>query len=68
MVLAFCIVQEICSLSPLKAPSFPMPVQITPESIAGVEHLIRPHIRHTPVLRVDMTHFNLVSRPRRSQA
>ncbi|PSH61160.1 threonine/serine dehydratase [Phyllobacterium sophorae] len=40
-----------------------MPVQITPESIAGVEHLIRPHIRHTPVLRVDMTDFNLVSRP-----
>jgi threonine dehydratase len=63
MVLAFCIVQEICSLSPLKAPSLPMPVQITPESIAGVEHLIRPHIRHTPVLRVDMTDFNLVSRP-----
>ena len=63
MVLAFCIAQAICSLSPLKAPSLPMPVQITPESIAGTVQLIRPHIRHTPVLRVDMTDFNLVSRP-----
>lgn len=40
-----------------------MPVQITPERIAGIEQLIRPHIRHTPVLRVDMTDFNLVARP-----
>ena len=63
MALAFCLIQEICSLSPLKAPRFPMPDQITPESIAGIEQLIRPHIRHTPVLRVDMTDFSLVARP-----
>ena len=30
---------------------------ITPERIAETERLIRPHIRHTPVLRVDLADF-----------
>jgi threonine dehydratase len=37
--------------------------EITPERIAGIERLIRPHIRHTPVLRVDMADFALAARP-----
>ncbi|MEK1854656.1 MAG: threonine/serine dehydratase [Phyllobacterium sp.] len=37
--------------------------EITPERIAGIERLIRPHIRHTPVLRVDMADFGLAARP-----
>jgi threonine dehydratase len=40
-----------------------MSLEITPERIAGIERLIRPHIRHTPVLRVDMADFGLAARP-----
>ena len=36
-----------------------MPLEITPERIAAVERLIRPHIRHTPVMRIDMSDFGL---------
>ena len=36
---------------------------ITPERIAEIERLIRPHIRHTPTLRVDMSDFGLAPRP-----
>ncbi|HWK44491.1 MAG TPA: threonine/serine dehydratase [Stellaceae bacterium] len=36
---------------------------ITPDRIAEIERLIRPHIRHTPVLGVDMADFGLSSRP-----
>ena len=36
---------------------------ITPERIAEIERLIRPHIRHTPALRVDMIDFGLAPRP-----
>ena len=36
---------------------------ITPERIAEIERLIRPHIRHTPTLRVDMIDFGLAPRP-----
>jgi threonine dehydratase len=32
---------------------------VTPERIAETERLIRPHIRHTPVLRVSMADFGL---------
>ena len=39
-----------------------MPLEITPERIAGIERLIRPHIRHTPVMRVDMSDFGLAQR------
>lgn len=35
----------------------PAEFQITRESIAGTEALIRPHVRHTPVLRADMIDF-----------
>ncbi|ATU94723.1 threonine/serine dehydratase [Phyllobacterium zundukense] len=40
-----------------------MSLEITHERIAGIERLIRPHIRHTPVLRVDMADFGLAARP-----
>jgi threonine dehydratase len=36
---------------------------ITPERIAKTERLIRPHIRHTPVVRVDMADFGGRPRP-----
>jgi threonine dehydratase len=38
-------------------------IAITPESIARTERLIRPHVRHTPVLRVDMADFGVARRP-----
>ncbi len=36
---------------------------ITRERIAAVERLIRPYIRHTPSLRVDLADFGLAARP-----
>jgi threonine dehydratase len=36
---------------------------ITPERIAETERLIRPRIRRTPVLRVDLADFGLAARP-----
>ncbi|MFN3461000.1 MAG: threonine/serine dehydratase [Oceanibaculum sp.] len=36
---------------------------LSPEQIAGALRLIRPHVRHTPVLRVDMADFGCDSRP-----
>jgi threonine dehydratase len=38
-------------------------VSILPEHIAQTERLIRPHIRRTPVLRVDLADFGLAARP-----
>jgi len=35
----------------------PMDTSITPERIAETERLIRPHIRHTPILHVDLADF-----------
>jgi threonine dehydratase len=40
-----------------------MSIEITAERIAGIERLIRPHIRHTPVLRIDMRDFGVAPRP-----
>jgi threonine dehydratase len=40
----------------------PLDSPITPERIAQTERLIRPHIRHTPVLNVDMANFGLSPR------
>jgi threonine dehydratase len=40
-----------------------MLLQITPERIAEIERLIRPHVRHTPVLSIDMSDFGLAPRP-----
>jgi threonine dehydratase len=37
--------------------------RITGERIAGTEALIRPHIRHTPVLRLDMADFGRPALP-----
>jgi threonine dehydratase len=38
-------------------------VSIPPEQIAETERLIRPHVRRTPVLRVDLADFGLAARP-----
>jgi threonine dehydratase len=40
----------------------PLDTSITPERIAETERLIRPHIRHTPVLQVDMEDFGIAPR------
>jgi threonine dehydratase len=41
----------------------PLDPSITPERIAETARLIRPHIRHTPVVRVDMADFGAEPRP-----
>lgn len=41
----------------------PAEFQITRERIAGTEALIRPHVRHTPVLRADMADFGRPALP-----
>jgi len=41
----------------------PLDSSITPERIVETERLIRPHIRHTPVLHVDMADFGAAPRP-----
>jgi threonine dehydratase len=41
----------------------PLDTSITPERIAETERLIRPHIRHTPVLHVDLADFGRGSQP-----
>ncbi|SDP91885.1 L-threonine ammonia-lyase [Phyllobacterium sp. YR620] len=40
-----------------------MPIDITPERITAVEEIIRPHIRHTPVLHVDLDDFGMAGLP-----
>jgi threonine dehydratase len=35
----------------------PLDTSITPQRIAETERLIRPHVRHTPILRVDLADF-----------
>jgi len=41
----------------------PLETPITPDRIAETERLIRPHVRHTPVLRVDLSEFGGEPRP-----
>jgi threonine dehydratase len=41
----------------------PLETPITPDRIAGTERLIWPHVRHTPVLRVDLSEFGSEPRP-----
>jgi threonine dehydratase len=41
----------------------PLDSSITPERIAETERLIRPHVRHTPVLHVDMRDFGAAPGP-----
>ena len=36
---------------------------ITPDRIAETERLIRPHIRHTPLLDIDLADFGLAQKP-----
>ncbi len=40
-----------------------MPIDITPERITAVEEIIRPHIRHTPVLHVNLDDFGMAALP-----
>jgi threonine dehydratase len=41
----------------------PLETSITPDRIAETERLIRPHVRHTPVVRVDLAEFGGEPRP-----
>jgi threonine dehydratase len=41
----------------------PLDTSITPDRIAETERLIRPHVRHTPVVRVDLAEFGGEPRP-----
>lgn len=41
----------------------PLDTTITPDRIAETERLIRPHVRHTPVLHVDLKDFGGAPRP-----
>jgi threonine dehydratase len=41
----------------------PLDTPITPDRIAETERLIRPHIRHTPIVAVDMAEFGLEAAP-----
>jgi threonine dehydratase len=41
----------------------PLDTSITPDRIAETERLIRPHVRHTPVVRVDLAEFGREPRP-----
>jgi threonine dehydratase len=41
----------------------PLDSSITPERIAKTERLIRPHVRHTPIVHVDLADFGLEPRP-----
>jgi len=41
----------------------PSDTSITPDRIAETERLIRPHIRHTPIIRVDLADFGVEPRP-----
>jgi threonine dehydratase len=41
----------------------PLETPITPDRIAETERLIRPHVRHTPVVRVDLSEFGGAPRP-----
>src|SRR5450631_3678775 len=50
-------------VNPTGAPLMPQDTSITPDRIAETERLIRPHIRHTPILHVDMADFGSAPRP-----
>ena len=41
----------------------PFDTSITPERIAETERLIRPHIRHTPIVHVDLADFGTAPSP-----
>src|SRR3977135_2606271 len=41
----------------------PLDPTITPDRITETERLIRPHIRHTPILRLDMADFGAAPKP-----
>jgi len=41
----------------------PLDISINPERIAETERLIRPHVRHTPVVDVDLADFALAPGP-----
>ncbi len=41
----------------------PLDTSITPDRIAETGRLIRPHIRHTPILHIDMADFGAAPKP-----
>jgi threonine dehydratase len=50
-------------VNPAGAPRMPLDTSITPDRIAETERLIRPHIRHTPIIHVDLADFGAEPRP-----
>jgi threonine dehydratase len=50
-------------VNPAGAPPMPLDTPITPDRIAETARLIRPHVRHTPILRIDMADFGAQPRP-----
>src|SRR3984957_2076749 len=44
-------------VNPPERPPMPLETPITPDRIAETERLIRPHVRRTPVVRVDLSEF-----------
>src|SRR5277367_1368834 len=41
----------------------PLDNSITPERITETERLIRPHVRHTPIVHLDLADFGLPAAP-----
>src|ERR1700733_7810083 len=50
-------------VNPPERPPMPLQTPITPDRIAETERLIRPHVRHPPALRVDLSEFGIEPRP-----
>src|SRR6202051_2059412 len=50
-------------VNPPEHPPMPLETPITPVRIAETERLIRPHVRHTPVVRVDLAEFGGEPKP-----
>src|ERR1700712_5349342 len=50
-------------VNPSEVSPMPQDNSITPDRIAGTERLIRPHIRHTPIVDVDLADFGTTPGP-----
>lgn len=50
-------------VNPSEVSPMPQDNSITPDRIAGTERLIRPHIRHTPIIHVDLADFGTTPGP-----
>src|ERR1700687_2779329 len=50
-------------VNPTGAPLMPLDTSITPDRIAETERLLRPHVRHTPIIHVDLADFGAEQKP-----